>query len=115
MSLSLYIDENVQMAITLGLRSRGVDVLTVQEDDRTGVPDLEVLDRSIELQRVIFTRDRDFLVEASRRQAEGISFDGVIYGHQLLVSIGECIRDLEIIARLGEPEEFANRVEFLPL
>ena len=39
MSIALYIDENVARQITIGLRLRGVDVLTVQEDGRTGYPD----------------------------------------------------------------------------
>ena len=33
MSVALYMDEHVHRAITVGLRLRGVDVLTAQEDD----------------------------------------------------------------------------------
>ena len=36
MSIAFYIDENVHRAITTGLRMRDVDVLTVQEDGRSG-------------------------------------------------------------------------------
>lgn len=93
MSLALYMDENVHGAITTGLRLRGVDVLTVQEDDRAGLPDPLVLDRAMELERIVFTQDSDFLIQANRRQAQGLSFAGVVYGHQLLVQIGDCIRD----------------------
>ena len=42
MSLSLYMDENVHGAITTGLHQREVDVLTVQEDNRSGITDPEV-------------------------------------------------------------------------
>lgn len=115
MSLALYIDENVHAAITNGLRSRGIDILTVQEDERAGLADPLVLDRAVELGRILFTQDRDFLIEANRRQAEGISFIGIVYGHKLMISIGDCIRDLEIIAQIGTIEEFQNRVQFLPL
>lgn len=66
MSLALYMDENVHGAITTGLRLRGVDVLTVQEDDRAGLPDPLVLDRAMELERIVFTQDSDFLIEANR-------------------------------------------------
>jgi predicted nuclease of predicted toxin-antitoxin system len=82
-------DEHIHQGITDGLRQRGVDVLTVQEDGRTGTPDPLILDRATELQRVIFTQDQDFLAEANRRQVEGMSFAGVIYAHQRLVTIGE--------------------------
>lgn len=115
MTVALYMDEHIRRAITLGLRLRGVDVLTVQEDNRAGTPDPILLDRAMELQRVIFSQDQDFLVEFQRRQTEGINFSGVIYAPQLTVSVGDCIRDLEIIAKVGNLEEFANCVQYLPL
>lgn len=108
-------DENVHGAITIGLRQRAVDVLTVQEDHRSGITDSEVLDRATELQRVLFSQDDDLLAEAKSRQVQGISFPGVVFARQSCVSIGTCIRDLELIAKLGEPEEFEDRVQFLPL
>ena len=40
---------------------------------------------------------------------------GVVYAKQVVVSIGDCIRDLEIIAGVSEPAEMENRVEHLPL
>lgn len=111
MSLALYMDENVARQITIGLRQRDVDVLTVQEDELTSFPDPTILDRSTELQRVLFTQDQDFLAEANRRQTEGIDFSGVIYARKSVVSIGVCVRDLEIIAKIGDLEEFANCVQ----
>ena len=68
-----------------------------------------------ELKRILFTRDDDLLVEASKRQREGKSFFGVIYAHQLQVPIGTCIQDLEIIAEAGEADDLNNAVLFLPL
>lgn len=115
MTIALYMDEHVRRAITIGLRLRSVDVLTVQEDERAGTPDPILLDRATELQRVMFSQDQDFLVEAQRCQAEGIAFSGVIYAPQLSVSIGDCVRDLEIIAKVSAPEDLANRVQYLPL
>jgi hypothetical protein len=115
MKIAFYMDEHVHRAITLGLRIRDVDALTVQEDNRVGLADTLVLDRATELNRIVVSQDSDFLVEAQRRQAAGADLAGVIYAHQLQISIGNCIRDLELIAKLGQPEEFINRVQFLPL
>ncbi|HAJ61485.1 MAG TPA: hypothetical protein DCP31_21365 [Cyanobacteria bacterium UBA8543] len=115
MSVALYMDEHVHKAITEGLRQRGVDVLTVQEDDRRNTPDDILLDRAMELGRVMFSQDRDLLIEAQRRQVEGIVFVGVIYAHQVLVTIGICVRDLELIAKATDLEDYANRVEYLPM
>ena len=115
MSIALYMDEHVHRAITEGLRLRNVDVLTVQEDNRRNTPDAALLDRAIDLQRVMFSQDEDLLIEARRRQIQGIPFTGVIYAHQLRVTIGGCVRDLELIAKAADPEDLANRVEYLPL
>ncbi|NJR38908.1 MAG: DUF5615 family PIN-like protein [Leptolyngbyaceae cyanobacterium CSU_1_4] len=115
MSLALYMDEHVHRAITVGLRIRGIDVLTVQEDGRNGVDDLIILDRASQLQRVIFSQDSDFLIEANRRQQRGTQFSGVLYAHQKLISIGNCIRDLEIVAQVSNPEDLADKVWYLPL
>ncbi len=73
------------------------------------------MDRAGELGRVLFTQDDDLLVEATRRQRSTIPFSGVVYAHQLRVSIGACIEQLELIAKAGEIEELEGRVEFLPL
>jgi hypothetical protein len=115
MSLSFYMDEHVPKAITNGLRIRGIDVLTVQGDDRTGISDALVLDRATELQRILFTQDDDFLVEVQNRQQSGITFSGVIYAHQLGISIGRCINDLELIAKVAKFNELMGTVHYLPL
>ena len=115
MSLDFYMDEHVPRSITSGLRLRNIDVLTVQEDGRTGFPDRQILDRATELNRVLFTQDDDFLVEAQYRQELGIFFPGVLYAHQLNISIGCCITDLELISQLATAEELQNTVRYLPL
>lgn len=102
-------------AITAGLRLRGVDVLTAQDDGTTKFLDDKLLDRASAVGRTVFTRDADFLREANFRQQHKIPFNGVVYAHQLEVSIGQCVADLELIAKIYEPQDIANRVEFLPL
>jgi hypothetical protein len=108
-------DVHVRRAVTVGLRLRGADILTAQEDGAGEFDDPRLLDRATELGRVLFTQDDDLLKEAARRQEAGGRFTGVIYGHQLNVTVGQCIEDLELIARATEPEEWANAVTYLPL
>ena len=115
MAIKLYMDQNVPRAITVELRLRGGDVLTAYEDGTNRLSDPELLDRATELNRVLFTQDDDLLAEAAQRQRAGVPFYGVIYAHQLRITIGACIRDLELIAKAGEPEDVMNRVQFLPL
>jgi predicted nuclease of predicted toxin-antitoxin system len=108
-------DVHIPAAITVGLRQRGVDVLTAQEDGGRRLPDDQLLDRSTALGRVLFTWDDDLLREATERQRHGMVFAGIVYGHQQNVTIGQCVRDLELLATVNEPEDCANRVEYLPL
>jgi len=115
MPIKFFMDHHVPRAIIVGLRLRGVDVITAYEDSAHQLDDPALLDRAEELGRVLFTRDDDLLREAARRQEEDISFPGVIFAHQLIVPIGTCINDLEIVAKAAEPEDVIGEVIFLPL
>ena len=108
-------DVHVRRAVTIGLRLRGADILTAQEDGAGEFDDPRLLDRATQLGRVLFTQDDDLLKEAARRHETGEEFSGVIYGHQLNVTVGQCIEDLEFIAQATEPVEWANSVTYLPL
>jgi hypothetical protein len=108
-------DVHVPLAITEMLRSRAVDVLTAQEDHTDRLEDSLLLDRALAVGRVLFTQDEDFLSEAGRRQQAGTPFTGIVYAHQMRVTIGQCVRDLELIAKVYEPVDLENRVEYLPL
>lgn len=108
-------DAHIPRAITVGLRMHGVDVLTAQEDNAATLPDPALLDRATAIGRVLFTFDDDLLIVASQLQLESIPFAGIIFAHPLRVSIGTCVTDLGLLAKLAEPEDMANRVEFLPL
>ena len=115
MNIALYMDHHVKAAITNGLRERGVDVLTCAEDGTQTWEDVAILERATELDRAVFTQDEDFLVLADRWLGEGREFAGVIYGHQLAVTIGQANHHLELIAKVIEPIELRNRIAFLPL
>ena len=108
-------DVHVPRPITLGLRLASVDVLTAQEDQHAEADDTDLLDRATNLKRVLFSQDDDLLVIAHYRQANAIPFAGVIYGHQQKVSIGQCVHDLELIAKVFEPEGMLNTVQYIPL
>jgi len=114
-SAALYMDVHVPAAVTRALLLRGVNVLTAQLDGTTEMEDSDLLDRATELNRVLFSQDEDLLAEGARRQRSGQHFAGIIYAHQLDITIGRTIGDLEILAQCGSAEEFANRIEYLPL
>ncbi len=108
-------DENVQGPITEGLRTRGIDVLTVQEDMRTGQPDRAVLERAQELCRALFTRDDDFLALGAQNLREGVNFATIIYAHQKAIPYARCLDDLELLASVGGEDDLLNQIIHLPL
>jgi predicted nuclease of predicted toxin-antitoxin system len=108
-------DENVDGRIVRELRRRGVDVVTVQSDGRSGTADTLVLDRATELGRLLFSQDTDLLAEATRRQRADIDFARLVYGRVAVDLIGRYAGDLELISFCADPIEYCNRVEYLPL
>jgi hypothetical protein len=108
-------DVHVPFAITTQLRLREIDTLTAQEDGARREEDSELLDRSTDLQRVLVSQDIDLLRIANPRNKTGNSFSGLIYAYQMSATIGQMVRDLELIVRVTSLEEWLNRVEYLPL
>jgi hypothetical protein len=56
-------DVQVRHAVTRGLRRRGVDVVTAQEDGSSRLSDSLLLDRASALGRAIFSQDDDMLAK----------------------------------------------------
>lgn len=115
MTIKLYMDVHVPQAITDQLRRRNVDVLTAIEDNADELPDDQLLERVRLLERVIFTQDIRFKAMAQDWQRQGKSFAGLIFGHQLGGTIGQYVKDLELIAQASEQDEWLNTIEYLPL
>ncbi len=115
MTLAFYFDVQVNKSIADGLRDRGIDVLRAQDDDFDERPDSEVLDRATELNRLVVTFDKDFLVEAHRRQFAGIEFPGIVFSRQSQVEPGQWITELELIAGCLTAEDTQNQVVYLPI
>jgi hypothetical protein len=108
-------DHHVPWPVTVGLRSRGIDILTAEEDDANRLPDPLLLDRAGAIGRVLGSQDRDLIIEARRRQDAGIHFAGLIWGTKLSHTVARRLDDLELIATSFIPEEFISRIEFIPI
>lgn len=115
MTIRLFMDVHVPLSVTEALRDRNVDVVTAQEDGASLMTDAELLDRSTALGRVLFSQDSDLIVLAQQRIANGQPFTGVLYAHQLRMTIGQLVEELHVISVAGEPEDLRDRIEFLPL
>jgi hypothetical protein len=113
-SLSFFFDHNVDFRITHGLRLRTIDVLTSADNGSARLHDEALMSRAKELSRVLFSQDEDLLVIAKAWQRAGEQFPGLVYAHQLRITIGQAIRDLELIGHVLEPMDMVNRVEYIP-
>ena len=102
-------------AITDQLRHRGVDILTAIEDGCRKLDDADLLERARLLGRVLVTQDIRFRVLAEDWQRQGKPFAGLVFAKQHSKAIGQYVIDLELIAKVSEPDEWLNAIERLPL
>ena len=58
MTIRLYLDEDVDVALASALRQRGIDVLTTQEAGHLGLPDADQLRFAAQAGRAFFTDNR---------------------------------------------------------
>jgi hypothetical protein len=107
-------DVHIRRAVTSALRLRSIDVLTAQEDGAAELDDDRLLQRATELGRVLVSQDEDLLREGARWLREQKDFSGIIYAHQLRVTIGQMVQDLELIAAPTSNEEWCGKIEYLP-
>jgi predicted nuclease of predicted toxin-antitoxin system len=108
-AISLYLDENISPKVASQLRLRGIDAVAVQELGLKGDSDENHLQRAQRMQSVLVTADTDFLIMAS----EGIEHQGIIFGTQETLSIGDWVNRLELIAAVYTREDMLNHVEYL--
>jgi hypothetical protein len=114
-SVSFYTDAHIPRAVTSALRLRSVDVLTAQEDGAAELDDHRLLQRATALGRVLVSQDEDLLREGARWLRERQEFSGIVYAHQLRITIGQLVGGLDLIARTTTPEEWRGKIEHLPL
>jgi predicted nuclease of predicted toxin-antitoxin system len=112
MAVAFYFDVPVNKAIALGLRLRGLEVLTAQEDGYRTASDEEIMMKATKLNRPVVTADHDFLVLAKLMLQRERPFSGVIF-IRFKTPIGYVIDELEVYAKAGEPKDFLNQVIFL--
>jgi hypothetical protein len=112
--LAFLMDHHIHLAITEGLRRRGIDVLTAFEDGRSEASDEDLLVRATFLERVFVSQDQDLLPITIAWQRTSREFAGVAFGIQEDLDIGGTIEYLELISHAMSADEMRNRVEYIP-
>jgi len=109
MTVAYYFDESVNQAICVGLRLRKVDIITAQEDGKRATDDREIIARATKLNRPLVTSDQDFFAIADLKLDRAEPFSGVIYV-QCQIAVGYAVKTLELYAKAGTLQDFANQI-----
>lgn len=115
MTIRLYLDEDtVNRALLRALRTRGVDIESVLDANRTGYSDLEQLEYAAAHERVLYSYNvGDFqrlhwqFIESQRPHS------GIILVPQQRYSVGEQLRRILSLVSSLSAENMQNRLEFL--
>lgn len=108
-TIRFHLDENVNKAVSDGLKRRGIDVTSTLEANLIGASDKEQLNFATAKGRVFFTQDSDFLILHNL----GFQHCGIVYCIKGSRSIGEILRGLILIWEVLEPDDITGKVEFL--
>jgi hypothetical protein len=114
-TVAYYMDHHFHGGVTRGLRARGIDCLTAEEDGQAATDDDILLDRATAMNRVMVSSEADMLAIAGHCLATGHAFAGLVYGHQLRITVGGAIADLQLVHDLQSLEEMRNQVIWMPL
>lgn len=115
--IRLLIDEDVHRSIFQGLRRRlpDADIVRVQNVGMLSIPDADILEWAAAEARVVVTADKKSVAaEAWNRVANGLPVAGVAMLRPML-TIGQAIQEIELLAVISTPDDLRNRVIYLPL
>lgn len=103
--MKIYADENIERSIVEGLRRRKIEVFSARELRYLGKPDEFHIKKASEMKVVMLTHDIDFLKIASSKD---VAHGGVIFSHPKNVSIGQCIRGVELMVRVLTDKDYGE-------
>lgn len=109
MTIRFHLDENVDPALAVALRRRGIDVTTSAESGLNGAADREQIEFARNHGRAVVTHDSDFLQLAK----EGVAHSGIVFCSFRSFSIGRATLGLVALWRHRAAEEMVNHIEFL--
>jgi hypothetical protein len=110
-------DEDLPGDIVLALRRRQplLDIVRVQEVGLIRTPDPDVLEWAARERRQVVTRDRNTMTaHAYQRVVAGLPMPGIFVVPEDM-SIGQAVKELELIALASESADWNDQVIFLPL
>ncbi len=115
MKIRLYMDEDaMSRALINGLRARGVDVTSVEEEGKRALDDRAQLEFSTQQGRVLCTSNiKDFYLLHTEYLQKGKFHAGIILIPQKRYTVGEQIRRLLKLISTKTSETMQSQIEFL--
>ncbi len=116
MTVSFLADENIDVDIVQGLRSRepSVDILDVKSAGLRGTKDPALLDLADEQGRILISYDRRTMTRHFyERLAAGKSSPGLFIVPEGPDAIGAAIEWLLLVWGASHPDEWRDRVEYM--
>lgn len=117
MTVRFVTDEHIARAVVTGLQREfeDIDVVRVQDVGLRTLGDPTILQWAADHDRVLITHDIRTMPDcAHERVAAGLPMSGVFIVPASM-PIGAAIAELVAVAVASDPEEWANRVVYLPL
>lgn len=116
MTLRFQADADFNYKIVLALRRRepAVDFMDAQRGGVIGAPDYQVLRIAADSGRIVVSHDRRTMPAQMVRFVEHCSSPGLIIVKQDL-DIGAAVEDLLLIWAGTSPEEWRNKIGYVPL
>lgn len=117
MTIRFLADENVDPDLVQGLQRQveGLDIVCVQDVGLRSESDPAILQWAADHGRVLVSHDLKTIPDfAYERIAAGLPMPGVFVGRKA-VGMAVLIEELAFIAEASEPDEWVDRVIYLPL
>ncbi|MBI1935903.1 DUF5615 family PIN-like protein [Candidatus Woesearchaeota archaeon] len=108
--IRIYSDEDVNIAVTEGLKRRGMKSYSCQEFGNIGLGDEDQIKFANSRKLVILTHDADFLRIIAEKK---LNHSGIIFVQQSKLNVGELIRKIEFLVSIASEEDMKNHIEFL--
>lgn len=103
-----FLDENMPPGLARQLKESGIDVSSVHKLETFGEDDPNLLELATEENRVMCTRDADYV----RMARAGAQHAGIVFFEKGQRNIGYIVRSLQNIANQRTSAEMRNLVEF---
>lgn len=112
--IGIYADVQIPWPLVHLLRQMSFDVLTSQADGTRSSPDVVILRRATELNRVVLTEDRDFLRIAYEWTSQGKEFCGILFLSRGEEGLRQVAEDIAVAVSCSDVSELANTVSYVP-